>query len=108
MNNPAATLIDTEVARVEKKKSAKPQLPGIGHNVDAGKQLLAYIDRIERLEGEKSDIATDIKEIYQESKAFGYDPKIIRKIVSLRKIDEQKRREADELLATYMAAVGMT
>lgn len=90
-------------------------MTGIGHNsgesedVDAttAKRLKSYIDRIERLEEEKSGIAEDIKEIYGEAKATGFDVKTIRQIVRLRKIELDKRREAEMLLETYKAAIGM-
>lgn len=73
----------------------------------AGKRLKAFIERIETLESEKSDIATDIKEVYSESKANGFDVKTIRKIIKLRKQDIEKRREQDELLSLYMQAIQM-
>jgi uncharacterized protein (UPF0335 family) len=70
-------------------------------------QLRSYIERIERLEEEKAGIAADIREIYSEAKGNGFDQKALRKIVSLRKVDEEKRREEDLILATYMKALGM-
>ncbi len=73
----------------------------------AGARLKAFIERIERLEEEKKAIAEDVKEVYGEAKATGFEPKIIRKIISTRKIDLQKRREENELLELYMAAIGM-
>jgi len=73
----------------------------------AGERLKALIERIERLEEEKKALAEDIKEIYAEAKAVGFEPKIIRKMISLRKMDLEKRREENELLELYMAAVGM-
>lgn len=73
----------------------------------AGKRLKSLIERIERLENEKSDLAEDIKEIYGEAKGTGFDPKTIRKIIRLRKMNIEKRREEDELLDLYKAAIGM-
>ncbi|MFN3828221.1 MAG: DUF2312 domain-containing protein [Micavibrio sp.] len=70
-------------------------------------RLKSIIERVERLEEEKSGLAEDIKEVYGEAKATGFDPKIIRKIVRLRKIELEKRREEDILLETYKAAIGM-
>ncbi|MBI1326452.1 MAG: DUF2312 domain-containing protein [Alphaproteobacteria bacterium] len=70
-------------------------------------RLKSFIDRIEKLEEEKKEIATDIKEVYGEAKAFGFDVKAIRKIIAIRKIDAQKRQEEEEILNTYMAALGM-
>lgn len=74
-------------------------------SVDGG-HLKAFIERIERLEEEKKAIADDIKEVYAEAKANGYDTKIIRKIVQLRKMDATKRREETELLDLYLTALG--
>lgn len=70
-------------------------------------QLQAIVSRIEKLEEEKATIAEDIKEVYLEAKGTGFDPKIIKKIVSLRKQDASKRAEEQALLATYMDALGM-
>lgn len=70
-------------------------------------RLRLLIERIERLEEEKKGIADDIRDVYAEAKAVGYDPKIMRKVVSLRKMDTADRREADDLLETYKAALGM-
>lgn len=74
----------------------------------AGQRVKAFIERIERLEEEKSQTAEDIKEVYAEAKGTGFDVKTIRKIVRLRKIDAQKRREAQEILELYAASIGMT
>lgn len=73
----------------------------------SGKRLQAFFDRIERLEEEKSALAEDIKDVYAEAKAVGFDVKIMRRIMKLRKMDIEKRREEDELLELYMAAIGM-
>lgn len=73
----------------------------------AGARLKAFVERIERLEEEKSAIADDIKDVYAEAKGTGFDTKTLRKIVSLRKLDTEKRREADELLDLYKSAIGM-
>lgn len=73
----------------------------------AGKRLQSFLDRIERLEEEKTALADDIKEVYAEAKGVGFDAKTLRKIVSLRKKDPEKRREEDELLELYKSAIGM-
>lgn len=70
-------------------------------------QLRSYIERIERLEEEKAAMATDIREVYAEAKANGYDTKVMRKVISLRKIDAAERDEQDQLLALYQQALGM-
>lgn len=73
----------------------------------SGKRLKSFLERVERLEAEKSGLAEDIKEIYSEAKGTGFEPKILRRIIKLRKMDVEKRREEDELLELYMSAIGM-
>lgn len=73
----------------------------------SGQRLKSFIERVERLEEEKKALAEDIRDVYSEAKATGFEPKIIRKIVSLRKSNLEKRREEQELLDLYMAAIGM-
>ena len=73
----------------------------------AGQRLRSFIERVETLEEEKAALAEDIKEIYAEAKGTGFDVKTIRKIIALRKIDVEKRREAEELLDLYRTAIGM-
>jgi uncharacterized protein (UPF0335 family) len=76
-------------------------------NPSTAGQLKAFIERIERLEEEKRNIADDIKDVYSEAKGTGFDGKILRKIVSLRRQDVGERREQEELLETYLRALGM-
>ena len=71
-------------------------------------QLQAIVERIEKLEDERSILAEDIKDIYLEAKSSGYDPKIIKKLVALRKKDPSKLAEEEALLDTYKAALGMS
>jgi uncharacterized protein (UPF0335 family) len=73
----------------------------------AADQLRLFIERIERLEEEKKGIADDIKDVYLESKGQGYDPKTMRTIVRLRKMEKDARDEAEALLETYKAALGL-
>jgi uncharacterized protein (UPF0335 family) len=73
----------------------------------AADQLRLFIERIERLEEEKKGIADDIKDVYAESKSNGYDTKTIRAIVRLRKMEAHARQEAEALLETYKAALGL-
>ena len=70
-------------------------------------QLRSLVERIERLEEEKKTIAGDIKEVYAEAKANGFDTKILRKVISLRKKDANERQEEEALLDVYLAALGM-
>ena len=70
-------------------------------------QLKAIIERIERLEEEKKTTSDDIREVYAEAKGNGFDTKALRSIVRLRKLDTDERREQQEVLETYMHALGM-
>ena len=70
-------------------------------------QLRAFVERIERMEEEKKAIADDIKEIYAEAKGNGFDTKVLRQIVRIRKQDASERMEQEALLDLYMAALGM-
>jgi uncharacterized protein (UPF0335 family) len=70
-------------------------------------QLRQFIEQIERLEEEKKATAGDIRDKYAEAKALGFDPKVMRKIVSLRKKSHTDRQEEEAVLATYMHALGM-
>ena len=71
-------------------------------------QIRAFIERIERMEEEKAAISADIKEIYAEAKGNGFDVKVLRRIVNIRKQDANERMEQDALLELYMGALGMT
>lgn len=70
-------------------------------------QLKAFVERIERLEEEKKTISDDIRDVYAESKAVGYDTKALRTIVRMRKQDVDERKEQETILETYMHALGM-
>jgi uncharacterized protein (UPF0335 family) len=70
-------------------------------------RLKSFIERIERLEEEKSNVLADIKEVYSEAKGLGYDPKIMRKILIIRKMDIEERLEQEALLDTYRNALGI-
>jgi uncharacterized protein (UPF0335 family) len=73
----------------------------------AADELRLLIERIERLEEEKKGLADDIKDVYAEGKSRGYDTKTMRKIIALRKMDPDARREMEAILATYLSALGM-
>ena len=72
----------------------------------AGEQLKSIVERIERLEEEKKALADDIKEVYAEAKGNGFDAKIMRKVVSLRRMDRDKRVEEETILDLYLSALG--
>ena len=69
--------------------------------------LRAYIERIERLEEEKASLMEDIREVYAEAKGTGFDPKIMRQVVRIRKMEPDQRQEQEYVLDTYLSALGM-
>jgi uncharacterized protein (UPF0335 family) len=73
----------------------------------AADQLRLFIERIERLEDERKNIGDDVKDVYTEAKANGYEVKTMRAIVRLRRVEKNARQEADALLETYKAALGL-
>ena len=70
-------------------------------------RLKNFIERIERLEEEKNNILADIKEVYSEAKSSGYEPKIMRKVLIIRKMDVDERLEQEALLDTYRNVLGI-
>jgi len=70
-------------------------------------RLKSIIERIERLEEERKGLGADVREIYSEAKGVGYDTKILRQVIRIRKLDAQARAEQEMLLDTYMSALGM-
>lgn len=70
-------------------------------------QLRSFVERIERLEEEKKTIADDIKDVYGEAKSMGYDTKVLRKVIAIRKQDQNDRLEQEAILDTYLHALGM-
>lgn len=75
-------------------------------NASAQTQLKSIIERIERLEQEKSEIAEQIKEVFSEAKGNGFDVKVLRKVVRLRKQDRAKRNEEEAITDLYLSALG--
>ena len=74
--------------------------------VTAQGKLRSLIERIERLEDDKAAVASDLKEVYAEAKGEGFDTKILRKVVRMRKTDLAKRQEEEALIELYLSAVG--
>ena len=70
-------------------------------------QLRSLIERVERLEEEKAALTADIREVYSEANGFGFDAKIMRQVVRLRKLDRADRQEQEAILDLYLAALGM-
>ena len=84
--------------------------PGPGHNSAtqfAKDQLKAIVERIERMEEQKAEVSSDIRDVFAEAKGSGFDVKALRTIIRLRKQDADTRREAEAILETYMHALGM-
>lgn len=82
----------------------------IGHNSAtklAAEQLLSVVQRIERLEEQKAEVADDIKDVYAEAKGTGYNSRALRTIIKLRKQDPAERAEQETILDTYKQALGM-
>lgn len=69
-------------------------------------QLKAFVGRIERLEEDKANVMADLKQVYDEAKAMGYDVKVLRKVIRLRKMDRNERDEQEALLDLYLSAIG--
>ena len=73
----------------------------------AAGQLQSLIERIERLEEEKAALAADIREVYSEAKGLGFDTKIMRQVVRMRRLDKSERQEIEAILDLYLSALGM-
>jgi len=73
----------------------------------AADQLRSFVERIERLEEEKAALSSDVREVYAELKAMGFDAKTVREVVRLRKLDTNELQEQEALLDTYKTALGM-
>lgn len=88
-------------------------MTGAGHNSGADvhgiarDQLKAFVERIERLEEENKAINDDKKDVYGEAKSMGYDVKILKKVIAIRRKDKDQRLEEQAILDTYLAALGM-
>ena len=73
----------------------------------AADRLRSFIERVERLEEEKAALTADIREVFAEAKGVGFDTKIMRQIIRLRRLEQNDRREQDEMLELYKQALGM-
>lgn len=90
--------------------SKNDEASGEGHNsggIVAADQLRAFVERVENLEEEKSALAADIRAVYGEAKASGFDAKIVRQVVTLRKMDANERDEQRAVLDLYLDALGL-
>lgn len=93
---------DTVVQGAETEAQPSADVGGV-----AADRLRSFVQRIERLEEEKAALTGDIRDVYAEAKSSGFDTKILRQVIRLRKLDNADRREQEELLDLYMAALGM-
>lgn len=99
----------SSAAKVETVKSdsrsgiRQPQSDSVAQD-----QIRAFVERIERLEEEKRGISDDLKEVYAEAKGNGFDTKVLRQVVKIRKQDRSERLEQEALLDLYLAALGMS
>ena len=98
-------VFDTAKGILDRKNEASNQTDDVGGV--SGQRLKAFIERVERLEEEKAALAEDIKDIFAEAKGTGFDVKIMRKVIRLRKMDKEKRAEEEQLEELYKAAIGM-
>jgi uncharacterized protein (UPF0335 family) len=80
---------------------------GIGHNSVDQSGLQIFIERVERLLEEKKGISDDIRDVMAEAKATGFDTKTMRKVIAIRKMDKEKRQMEEDLLDTYLSALGL-
>lgn len=85
-----------------------PARPDIGSGTAASRQLKSFVERIERLAEEKQGIGEDIRDVFTEAKSAGFDTKIMRRVIALRKKDTAERQEEEALLDLYLHALGMT
>lgn len=79
----------------------------VGHNAASDARLKSFIERVERLNDDKKNIADDIKEVFQEAADAGYDTAIIRSIIKARKMTDEQREERMHMLEVYMRGIGM-
>lgn len=70
-------------------------------------QLRQYVERVERLEIEKTEIADTIKDVFNDAKSNGFDTKIMKKVIKMRKMDQAKRQEEEAIMEIYMSALGL-
>jgi uncharacterized protein (UPF0335 family) len=83
-------------------------MAGVGHNSGFAKdQLLSFVQRVERLNEEKDALSEDIREVFAEAKGTGFDTKIMRQVIRMRKMDKADRQEMAALTELYMTALGM-
>lgn len=98
-NAKEVSIFEEMATETEKQTEEKP--------AEANKELLSIVERIENLESEKADLAVDIRDVYAEAKSAGFDVKVLRQVISLRKKTDADREQEESILATYLHAMGM-
>lgn len=81
--------------------------PAVSKSGFAKEQLKSFIDRVERLEEERAALSADIREVYSEAKGTGFDTKIMRQVIRLRKLDKADFQEQEAMLDLYLTAIGL-
>lgn len=89
----------------DQSSQSKPS-PAVADKNISAQRLKSFIQRIERLDEEKRTLSSDIREVYAEAKSGGFDPKIMRKVVALRRLDKAERQEMESLMQVYLDAIG--
>ena len=89
------------------RHSERKQVAGVAKSGFAKEQLRSFVERVERLEEERAALTADIREVYSEAKGLGFDAKIMRQVVRMRKLDKADFQEQEAMLDLYLSALGM-
>ncbi len=103
----SAPASDRTVSKKDNAKKKATDADDLG-NIETNDQLRSIVERIERLEAEKKTVADDIKEVYSEAKGNGYDTKVLRKVIAIRKRDRDEVAEENAILDLYLQALGVS
>jgi uncharacterized protein (UPF0335 family) len=98
---------ETETQSEAPAGPAAPEPTAAGADGIAADRLRSFVERIERLEDEKSALTADIRDVFAEAKSAGFDTKIMRQVIKLRRMEQHDRNEQQELIDLYMHALGM-
>ena len=98
-------LANTRLNALRRTQTGSSTSDSAGETV-AAQRLRRFIERVERLDEEKSTISADIKEVFAEARAEGYDVKTLKKVIAIRKMDKASRQEAEALLDLYLSTLG--
>jgi uncharacterized protein (UPF0335 family) len=101
------TIKDSRTAQIRRASIANAGELNMAKSGFAAGQLKSLVERVERLEEEKAALAADIREIYAEAKGGGFDTKIMRHVIRIRRLDKADRQEQEAILGLYLSALGM-